>query len=218
MSRYIVLDTSTEFGSMGYFEKNGVLFYTEFLLKKSFSEIITPFIDNIIKTEILNLKELNFISVIIGPGSFTGTRIGLATAKGLAMGLKIPIVPITTFTALYEKVKNEGSVIPFVDARKKQVFSEIKRNGKYYVYPGSYRPDLILKKAPTNSLFIGNGALLYKDIIEEHGGRVYNGSLFLSKEASKIAIKLYKKGKAFQPHKLKPVYLRRSDAELNRKN
>lgn len=218
MSKFLVFDTTTEHGSIALFEDKKIIFYAEFLLKKSFSEIITPFLDNIIKAEILNLKELDFVSVIIGPGSFTGTRIGLSTAKGLSVGLNIPIVPVTTFIALYEKVKDEKNVIPFVDAKKKQVFSEIKKEGKFYIYPGSYPPDFIIEKASPNSLFIGNGALLYRERIEKSGGRVYDGSLFLSKEAGKIALEFYKKGKFFKPERLKPIYLRRSDAELNRRS
>ncbi len=217
MSKFLFFDTTTEYGSIGFFEDNKVIFYTEFLLKKSFSEIITPFLDNIIRTEILNLNELDFVSVMIGPGSFTGTRIGLSTAKGLSVGLNIPIVPVTTFKALYKKLKDEKNVVPFIDARKKQVFSEIKKEGKFYIHPGSYHPDFIIGKAFPHSFFIGNGALLYREKIEKNGGKVYDGSLFLSKEAGEIALEFYKEGKFFKPERLKPLYLRRSDAELNRR-
>jgi len=216
MSEFIVFDTTTEYGSLAFFKDRSIIFYTEVVLKKSFSELLTPVLELMKKTEIVDLNVLDFVAVVIGPGSFTGTRIGLSTAKGIAEGLDIPIVPITTFSALYKKVNKEKNVIPFIDARKKQVFSEIRVEGKLILPPGSYFPEDIIEKAPKNSLFIGNGALLYKEKILGSGKRVYEGSLFLSKEGGTIALDMYEKGRYFKPHRLKPIYLRRSDAELNR--
>ncbi len=217
MIEYLVFDTTTEYGSMGLFRENIPLFYTEFMLKKSFSEILTPILELIKKTEILRFSNLSFVSVVIGPGSFTGTRIGLSTAKGIAEGLNIPIVPITTFSALYLKSENKN-LIPFVDARKKQVFSEIRVNGKLIIPPASYYPEEIIKKAPEDYFFIGNGTKVFKRKIIESGRKIFESSLFLSKEAATIALKRYKEGKYFKPDRLKPVYLRRSDAEINRLN
>ncbi len=217
MSEFIVFDTTTEYGSLAFFKDRETIFYIEVMLKKSFSELLTPVLELMKKTEIIDLEDIDFIGVVIGPGSFTGTRIGLSTAKGIAEGLDIPIVPITTFSALYKKVSREKNVIPFIDARKKQVFSEIRVGGKLILPPGSYFPEIVMEKAPKDSLFIGNGALLYKEKILDSGNRVYENSLFLSKEAGAIALEMYKNGKYFKPYRLKPIYLRRSDAELNRR-
>ncbi len=217
MLRYLIIDTSNEYGVIGYFEEKKKIFGLELEINKSYSEIITPVLDIMKKVSIIDMQRLNFIGVNIGPGSFTGTRIGIATVKGLTFENRIPVIPITSFQALKEKGKGfKGTIIPFIDARKKQVFSEIRFKNKYILYPGSYFPEKVIKLAPENSFFIGNGIKYYKNLLEESGKIFYKSEdMFLLDELAFIAYNRFIKGKFVMADKIKPIYLRKSEAEIN---
>jgi tRNA threonylcarbamoyladenosine biosynthesis protein TsaB len=217
MIKYLIIDTSSEYGSIGYFEEKKKKFGFELEINKSYSEIITPIIDIMEKVSVLNIHNLDFIGINIGPGSFTGTRIGIATAKGLALQDNIPIIPITSFQAIRKKVKDDSrTIIPFIDARKKQVFSEIKNNKEYILYPGSYFPEKVISLSPDNSFFIGTGIKYYKELLDNNGKEYYeNKELFLLKEIACLSYDRFINGKALPLNKIKPVYLRRSEAEIN---
>jgi len=217
MIKYLIIDTSSEYGSVGYFEEKRKKFGFELEINKSYSEIITPIIDIMKKVSVLDIHKLDFIGVNIGPGSFTGTRIGIATAKGLAFQDNIPVIPITSFQAVREKIKDDSKIIiPFIDARKKQVFSEIRNDKKYVLYPGSYFPEKVISLSPDNSIFIGTGIKYYKRLLENRGKEYFQGEqLFLLEEISDLSYDKFKKGKTLFLNKIKPIYLRRSEAEIN---
>ncbi len=215
---FLTIDSSTEFGSVGVYKDSMPLFKSEFLQKTSFSELLTPIIAFVDKN-IVSLKKIKFIAVSIGPGSFTGTRIGISTAKGLALSLKIPIVPVTTIEALKLKAKNLGklSPVPFIDAKKKQVFSVVEdEKGKKILFPSSYKPEIILNAVKNKPyVLIGNGVKQFKELLMKTKVQfLETDELFITDEISKIAVGRYKSGKFFSPHKIKPLYLRRSDAEI----
>ena len=215
---FLTIDSSTEFGSVGVYKDFTPLFKSEFLQKTSFSELLTPIIAFVDKN-IVSLKKIKFIAVSIGPGSFTGTRIGVSTAKGLALSLKIPIVPVTTIEALKLKAKNFGKLlpVPFIDAKKKQIFSVVEdEKGEKILFPSSYKPETILNTIKDKPyVLIGNGVKQFKELLIKNKIQFLElDELFITDEISKIAIKRYKSGKFFSPHKIKPLYLRRSDAEL----
>ena len=92
--------------------------------KMTHSQTLMPAIDKIIKDVGFDIKELDYIACTSGPGSFTGLRIGAATAKGLAHGLGIKIVPVPTLTALaYNIFETDKVICPIMDARRRQVYN-----------------------------------------------------------------------------------------------
>lgn len=94
----------------------------------SHSENLTNFIVELVKESRINLKKLSGVSVSSGPGSYTGLRIGVSTAKGLCYALKIPIIAIDSLTALTELVKEEKSILAAIDARRMEIFSLISNS------------------------------------------------------------------------------------------
>lgn len=97
------------------------------------SRTLLPMVEDMLKNSELTLGELDAVAVAAGPGSFTGLRIGIATAKGFADLLNIPIVPICSLDALAENYREERSIlVPILDARKNQVYAAIydNRDGK----------------------------------------------------------------------------------------
>ena len=103
--------------------------------KKTHSQTLLPMLDEIVKMLELDLEQIDGIAVAAGPGSFTGLRIGAATAKGLGLALKKPLISVPTVDALaYNLYGAQGVVCPIMDARRSQVYTGIYRfvNGDVY--------------------------------------------------------------------------------------
>ena len=96
--------------------------------KKTHSQTLLPMLDEIAKMTELDLNTIDAIAVAAGPGSFTGLRIGSATAKGLGLALKKPLVAVPTVEGLaYNLYDTQGLICPIMDARRKQVYTGIYR-------------------------------------------------------------------------------------------
>lgn len=94
--------------------------------KKTHSQTLLPMLDEIVKSTGLEMNEIDAIAIAAGPGSFTGLRIGSATAKGLGLALKKPIVPVSTVEALaYNMYGTDSLICPIMDARRNQVYTGI---------------------------------------------------------------------------------------------
>ena len=96
--------------------------------KKTHSQTLLPMIDEIVKMTELDLRDLDAVAVAGGPGSFTGLRIGSATAKGLGLALDVPLISVPTLDALaYNLCGTAGIVCPMMDARRQQVYTGVYR-------------------------------------------------------------------------------------------
>lgn len=94
--------------------------------KKTHSQTLLPMMEEIVKNAGLEMQDIDAIAIAAGPGSFTGLRIGAATAKGLGLALKKPIVPVSTVDALaYNLYGSDALVCPIMDARRNQVYTGI---------------------------------------------------------------------------------------------
>lgn len=94
--------------------------------KKTHSQTLLPMLEEIVQSTGLDMKEIDAIAIAAGPGSFTGLRIGSATAKGLGLALKKPIVSVSTVDALaYNMYGTDCLVCPIMDARRNQVYTGI---------------------------------------------------------------------------------------------
>jgi tRNA threonylcarbamoyl adenosine modification protein YeaZ/ribosomal-protein-alanine acetyltransferase len=124
--RILAIDTSGLVGTVAI--SDGDLLTAQFSIqyKTTHSEILMPMLDDICKKIGLDLSTIDAIAVAKGPGSFTGLRIGSATAKGLALALDKPIIPIPTVDGLaYNLYGNEKIICPMMDARRGQVYTGI---------------------------------------------------------------------------------------------
>ena len=92
----------------------------------SHAEKLHVFIDEILKETGIIFKDLNAIAVSKGPGSYTGLRIGISTAKGLCYALEIPLISVDTLQVLAKKISIEnGLIVPMIDARRMEVYSAV---------------------------------------------------------------------------------------------
>jgi tRNA threonylcarbamoyladenosine biosynthesis protein TsaB len=122
------LDTTTLACSTALLRDDLLLAEFTLNIKKTHSERLMPLIDALLRECAVEREQLQAVAAAAGPGSFTGIRIGLATARGLAQGLAIPAVGVSTLEALAEAViVPEALVCPLLDARRSQVYTALYR-------------------------------------------------------------------------------------------
>ena len=162
------IDTSTKICTCSIFDsENGVIAETSLSVKKNHSNIVMPIIDNLFKISDLTINDIDKIAVAIGPGSFTGVRIALGIAKGLAMALNKPLIAVNELDILEAIASgNENEIIPLIDARKERV---------YYKYQNKYVDDYLINLISNfdknkKYIFVGDGAINYKNILKDNLG------------------------------------------------
>ena len=206
------IDTSTKICTCSIFDsENGVIAETSLSVKKNHSNIVMPIIDNLFKISDLTINDIDKIAVAIGPGSFTGVRIALGIAKGLAMALNKPLIAVNELDILEAIASgNENEIIPLIDARKERV---------YYKYQNTYIDDYLINLISSfdknkKYVFVGDGATNYENILKDNLGDnaiilpMYNAfprasilcELALNKEETNI-------------YTLEPEYISKSRAE-----
>lgn len=142
--------------------------------KKTHSQTLLPMLDEVARMVGLDLKELDAIAVSAGPGSFTGLRIGAATAKGLGLALDKPLIHVPTLDAMaYNLAGASGLICPMMDARRSQVYTGLYRcaAGLEVVKP-QFASDVRELADELNRLrepvtFLGDGVPVYRGLLEE---------------------------------------------------
>lgn len=129
MSYILHIESATKACSVAL-SLNGELKQVKESTEEQFShgENLTLFIEDVLKSEGIQVKQLAAISLSSGPGSYTGLRIGVSVAKGLCFSLQIPLIAIDSLTCIYESAKEKypsKTIIPMIDARRMEVFSSI---------------------------------------------------------------------------------------------
>ena len=143
--------------------------------KKTHSQTLLPMVDEICRLTEYDINNIDYIAVSAGPGSFTGLRIGSATAKGLGLALDKPLVHVPTVEAMaYNIYDTESLICPIMDARRNQVYTGIYRNKRGQVTAVKNQravsiDELIdtLNKMEENVIFLGDGVPVFADIIDE---------------------------------------------------
>jgi len=218
------IESSTYSGSIAIVDDDRVL--GELLLNNGpvHSEKLLPAIDWLLREIGINKTEIKGITVSIGPGSFTALRIGIATAKGLAFSLGIPIVGVSSLEILASGLLFTPFIIcSIIDARKKEVFAAFFRfsNGRLDRIGGEMliSPGALIEMISEKTVFIGNGAMLYMDFLRSALGELalFCPSNFNFPRASNCAlwgIRKLREGSQNDLLALVPRYLRGADAEI----
>ena len=216
----LLADTSTQILSIALLTENT---YEERLIDGNFShsEDLLPEIEALIKRSCIKLQDLELLIVAKGPGSFTGLRIGMASMKGLASALAIPLVSVPTLDAISEAVGiYPGAILSVIDAKKKRFYLSMKKNDETIIPDrDGNAEDVIpyLKKEEMPVLVTGPDALLFCEHIAKIDEAI---ALRPDPEAPRnIAKALLALG--LEKYRTKgpddigegPVYIRRSDAE-----
>ena len=208
------IDTSTKICTCSIFDsENGVIAETSLSVKKNHSNIVMPIIDNLFKISDLTINDIDKIAVAIGPGSFTGVRIALGIAKGLAMALNKPLIAVNELDIL-EAIANgdENEIIPLIDARKERV---------YYKYQNTYVDDYLINLISNfdknkKYVFVGDGAINYKNILKDNlGDNAVILPMYNSFPRASILCELALNKEEANIYTLEPEYISKSRAEKN---
>ena len=198
--------------------------------KKTHSQTLLPMLDEVAKMTELDLSTVDAIAVSPGPGSFTGLRIGSATAKGLGLALQKPLIHIPTVDALACNLWGCGTLIcPLMDARRNQTYTGIYRfaDGQLQVIREQCAVGIAEIISHLNALgqpvvFLGDGVPVFRSYIEENctAGYQFAPAHMNKQRAGSVAwlgLQYAKAGKTESAAEHTPDYLRLSQAERERK-
>jgi len=229
------LDSSGLVASVAVVEDDGVdsNLLAEYTVnyKKTHSQTLLPMLDEIAGMIELDLNTLDAIAVAGGPGSFTGLRIGSATAKGLGLALNKPLVHIPTVDALaYNLYGTDKLICPLMDARRNQVYTGIYEfvEGELHVVAPrmAVAIDEIAQKLcdlRREVIFLGDGVPVYRKHLEEQlmaGQKFSFAPAHLNKQragaVAMLAVSYVREGRTEAAAEHRPDYLRLSQAERER--
>jgi len=225
--KILALETATIAGSVAVVDDNkGLIGEVRVDVKVAHSERLMPSVEWLLNASGLSINDIDVFAVSIGPGSFTGLRIGLSTAKGLAFSTGKPLVPVKTLDAFARTlVYCSYPICPMLDARKNEVYAGLYRweNDlcKKIMPETAISPEDLLNKLKGNGpvLFTGDGTLKYREVIEAtlKKDAVFAPSYRMSPSASsvaEIAFETLKQDDLPDPVSIIPFYIRKSEAEL----
>lgn len=237
--RVLAIDSSGMTATVAVVEDTQTIAEYTVNFKKTHSQTLLPMIDTMGKMIELELKSIDAIAVAGGPGSFTGLRIGSATAKGLGLALEKPLIHVPTVDGLaYNLYGCQDIICPIMDARRKQVYTGMYTFARREL-EGSKETELVLdvleaqNASPIEELierlnihgrpvvFLGDGVPVYQDVIKEKMRVPFS---FAPASANRqraavvgaLGIQYYKEGKFETAMEHQPDYLRVSQAERER--
>lgn len=168
----LLIETSTELCSVAIEENGTVTAYRESSVPKSHASMTAVFIDEVLKERGLAAKSLSAVCVSEGPGSYTGLRVGVSTAKGLCFGAKLPLLSVGTLEVLVRQATIDDGIayiVPMVDARRMEVYTAVfSCDGKRLtdteakIIDGDSFADIL---GQGKVLFIGDGAEKCRSVI-----------------------------------------------------
>ncbi len=224
--KILAIDTSSMVASAAIMAEEKLIAEYTINHKKTHSEQLMPIIQRTLKGCETSIEDIDVIAVANGPGSFTGLRIGAATAKGLAYALGIKVVAVPTLDGLaFNLPYCQGIICPIMDARRDQVYTALyKWDGDSFL---KIKPhcavsilELIenLKTLKERVIFLGDGVPVHRDTIE---GALKDRAYFAPNNANRqrassiaaLALDILKKNGAQKGHTFVPFYLRKSQAE-----
>lgn len=197
--------------------------------KQTHSQTLLPMIEKVVDMSGIELEQIDAIAIAAGPGSFTGLRIGSATAKGIGLALKKPVVSVPTLEGLAYRVSVfDGIICPLMDARRNQVYTGIYKmdKGNLVCLSEQKAVDIHeimeeLEKYDEKVIFLGDGVEVQRETIEKEFKKEYCfAPIHLSKQSAAAVAVLgdiyFNQGKAEDAAEHKPIYLRKSQAERER--
>ena len=181
-----------------------------------------PLLDELLKRNSLDIKNIDLIACTVGPGSFTGIRIGVATIKPIAEVLKIKVAAVMSLEALARNVENKETIVSLIDARNNQVYCGIfdeKYNKKEEYLADDINEIIKVLEKYENLTFVGNGAILHKELLTNSLKNIkfVENNTQSAESVGKIGYKKYLENNLCSADSIMPVYLRKSQAERLKK-
>ncbi|MBI2168114.1 MAG: tRNA (adenosine(37)-N6)-threonylcarbamoyltransferase complex dimerization subunit type 1 TsaB [Actinobacteria bacterium] len=221
------IDTASAQVGVALGGEEGVVAQVRLAQGRRHAEQLAPAVQYVLAEAAVRLSDLAALAVGIGPGLFTGLRVGITTAKVMAQALEIPVIPVASLDLVAYQVRFTDRLIATVaDARRGEVYYSlyrsvpggIQRSGEYRVGPPS---DLAAELVATGGdvLLVGDGALRYRQQFAEELDRVEFASPSFAHPSPAALVELacarYGREDFLRPAEVEPLYLRKSDAELS---
>lgn len=248
----LAIETTGAEASVAVINEKGEVFMEASDQKLSHLQNLMPMVDILLSKRGLSIDDVNYIAVSEGPGSFTGIRIGVSSARALAQALGLETIGVPTLkTFLYNAPEYSGIICPIFDARRSQVyggayqwngdgqaFQEVIPGAAYDLHqllalletevPGMDSGKAAAKdtglKSRKEITFFGDGVIPYREQIMDWQASSLNGNIRVlfaeddrklqkASSVAKLALELYREGKVKSLYELKPVYMRKAEAE-----
>lgn len=235
--KIIALDTSGLVASVAIIEDQTLIGEYNVQYKKTHSQTLLPMLDELRKMVELDLESVDAIALAAGPGSFTGLRIGSATAKGLCFAMDVPVIEIPTLDGLACNLYGTDKLVcPLMDARRNQVYTGIYEFVRRQGSPAGYRLGCLLEQCAVSIdeiaskcnelgreiIFLGDGAAVFEMRLAELMRVPYGfAPAHMNRQRAAafgfLAQEYYREGKTVGADAHVPVYLRLSQAEREKR-
>lgn len=220
----LAVDTTTFSGSVALLRDTKLLGEISLESPMTHSEKLLPAINFILKMNDLEVSDIQGFALTVGPGSFTGIRIGLSTVKSFSCASGKPVAPVSTLEALAFKLRGDQRRLlsPLLDAKKEEVYAALfeyqKKKLNEIIPQGAYKPDRFFSLLPSHRIihFIGSGADVYKQMIFRYfkdKARLSGRSPFIAHEVGLLGHEMLKRGNGKDYREVEPLYFRKSQAE-----
>ncbi|MEN8143081.1 MAG: tRNA (adenosine(37)-N6)-threonylcarbamoyltransferase complex dimerization subunit type 1 TsaB [Thermodesulfobacteriota bacterium] len=225
----LAIETASMCGSVAIVSGDKCLAENSIDSSSTHSKRLVQQVDYVMKETGLDWDQLDAIAISLGPGSFTGLRIGLSTAKGLVMATNLPLIGVPTLDGLASQAAapNGSNICAVLDARKKEVYGAFyksnnsgipEKTGEYLVK----KPNILALLIDKPTILIGDGAVLYRDVFEEIAA---DNAIFTPQQIcfprsapiGFIAARMFAEKNFIDPAEAVPIYVRPSEAELTLK-
>jgi tRNA threonylcarbamoyladenosine biosynthesis protein TsaB len=228
----LCIETATSVCSVALCDGSGYQYIRESTVDRSHASKLTPFIEELFAEAKITANKLDAIAVSKGPGSYTGLRIGVSVAKGIAYGAGIPLIGVGTLESMFHGIAdllddipglNKGSLFcPMIDAKRMEVYStlfdisgkQLNKVKAEIIEPGSYNEILEKKKI----VFFGNGAVKCREHIKHPAAIFIEDFALSSKYMCKPAAATLKTGEFEDIAYFEPFYLKDFIATIPRKS
>jgi tRNA threonylcarbamoyladenosine biosynthesis protein TsaB len=217
------IDTSSKFLNIALSEDKDIIKEESYLLDRKHASQLVPKIMGILKRSKVPVKNIGAFIIGIGPGSFTGLRIGVSAIKGFNIASGKPCVGVASMDSIACNAKeNDKDIVPIIDARRGQVYSAIyRRKGGRIIRKSEYLlmpVEKLMEKIKGDAVFLGDGISLYKENIE----KLNKNAIFLEENCwypkagnlIKLGFSRIRKSKKPGLGKLIPIYLYPEDCQV----
>jgi tRNA threonylcarbamoyladenosine biosynthesis protein TsaB len=224
--KLLVIDTTSRNGIVAIGDDRGVLAEQLFAAERSAAALLPLLIRQAMDDARLEMSALQGIAVATGPGSFTGLRVGVAAAKGLAYALTLPVAGFSSLALLAMNFPFAANPVCILhDARKHEVYAGLYRMTDHplpLAPEEAVPPEILAQRIKEPTIFAGEGASVYADLLRAALGEmaifsdpVHNAPRGAA--ALALGLRVFASGGQKGPESLLPVYLRLSEAELSRR-
>jgi tRNA threonylcarbamoyladenosine biosynthesis protein TsaB len=223
----LAIETSTSKSSVCLGRHDGLLASASLGRGQSHSEFLTPAIEFCLRQAGASVEELTGVAVSLGPGLYTGMRVGIAAAQALAHARSLPVVGIGSLDLVafpHRLVRRDRLVAAVIDARRGELFWAFYRPAQDGLIRVSElmvgRPDKLaaeLEATPEGTICVGDGAVAHTGLLTDAGAQV--GSIWTAypqaEALTELAIPRFVREESQRPEDLRPIYLRTADARIN---